>query len=240
MPVGDLVQVLADGFGVCRVGDRQDVLEQGGGQAEGDQRGPAALQIQQLRRGVFGEQLGQRAEGLAVRRLAATAVEAWAGEGDIAEHGAKDDRVLSFAAQLTAAGRTAAVPADEGGSLGGDDMLLQALLQGFALADRQANGFQLMVALLETQDLAVGEHGAIVADDPKLKVNVHGRRHAGVFRKLQGIRPPNYPPSPAQATNHRGRECHCWHPPAQIRACPIRALGSYLGCLTAKRWFGQG
>ena len=58
-----------------------------------------------------------------------------------------------------------------------------------------------MVALLETQDLAVSEHGAIVADDPKLKVNVHGRRHAGVFRKLQGIQPPNYPPSPTQATN---------------------------------------
>ena len=34
-----------------------------------------------------------------------------------------------------------------------------------------------------------------------LKVNVHGRRHAGIFRKLQGIQPPNYPPSPAQTTN---------------------------------------
>jgi hypothetical protein len=34
------------------------------------------------------------------------------------------------------------VPADEGCGLGGDDMVLQALLQGFALADRQANGFQ--------------------------------------------------------------------------------------------------
>jgi hypothetical protein len=44
-------------------------------------------------------------------------------------------------------------------------------------------------------------NGAIVADDPKLEVNVHGRRHAGVFRKLQGIQPPNYLPSPAQATN---------------------------------------
>ena len=52
-----------------------------------------------------------------------------------------------------------------------------------------------------TQDLAVSKYGAIVADDPKLKVNVHGRRHAGVFRKLQGIQPPNYLPSPAQATN---------------------------------------
>ena len=71
---------------------------------------------------------------------------------------------------------------DKGRHLSCDDMLLQAPLQGFALADRQANGFQLMVALLEMQDLAVGKHSAIVADDPKLEVNVHGRRHAGVFR----------------------------------------------------------
>ena len=69
---------------------------------------------------------------------------------------------------------------DEGCRLSCDDMLLQAPLQGLALADRQANGFQSMVALLETQDLAVGEHGAIVADDPKLKVDVHGRRHSSV------------------------------------------------------------
>jgi hypothetical protein len=33
------------------------------------------------------------------------------------------------------------VPADEGRRLGGDDLLLQALLQDFALTDRQANGF---------------------------------------------------------------------------------------------------
>jgi hypothetical protein len=92
------------------------------------------------------------------------------------------------------------VPADEGCGLGGDDMLLQALLQGFALADRQANGFQPMVALLKMQDLAVGEHSTVVADDPKLKVNVHGRRHAEVFRKLQGysrqtthLHPPRLP-----------------------------------------------
>ena len=144
----------------------QNVPEQGGGHAEGDQRGPAALQIQQLRRGVFGEQLGQRAEGLAVRWVAATAVVARARKGDIAEHGAKDDRVLSFTAQVTTAGWTTAVPIDEGRSLGGDDMLLQALLQGFTVADRQAKGFKLVVTLLEMQDLAVGEHGAIVADDP--------------------------------------------------------------------------
>jgi hypothetical protein len=89
------------------------------------------------------------------------------------------------------------VPADKGCSLGRDDMLLQASLQRLALADRQTNGFQLVVALHETQDLAVGEHGAIVADDLKLKMNVHGRRHAGVFRILLKIQRPKYPPSPA-------------------------------------------
>jgi ribose/xylose/arabinose/galactoside ABC-type transport system permease subunit len=39
---------------------------------------------------------------------------------------------------------------------------------------------------------------------------------------------------------YRGRAVHCWTPPAQIRTCPIRASGSYLGCLTAKRSLGQG
>ena len=92
------------------------------------------------------------------------------------------------------------MPADEGRRLGGDDLLLQALLQGFALADRQANGFQSMVALLETQDLAVGKYGAIVADDPKLKVNVHGRRHASgncrgdTAAKLPAFTRPGYQP----------------------------------------------
>ena len=33
----------------------------------------------------------------------------------------------------------------------------------------------------------------------------------------------------------RGRDGHCWPPPAQIRTCPIKASGSYLGCLTSKR-----
>jgi hypothetical protein len=87
-------------------------------------------------------------------------------------------KTIGYFPCCTSDGRTASVPIDKGSGLSGDDMLLQALLQGFALADRQANGFQLMVALLEIQDLPVGKHGTIVADDPKLKVNVHGRRHA--------------------------------------------------------------
>jgi hypothetical protein len=60
------------------------------------------------------------------------------------------------------------------------------LLQAFSLADRQTNGFQQVVPLYEMQDLTVGENGAIVADDSKLKVNLHSRRPAGIFRKLHG------------------------------------------------------
>jgi hypothetical protein len=91
---------------------------------------------------VLGEQLSQRAEGLVVRWLAATAVKARAGEDDSAERSAKDDRVLSRAAQPAATGRTAAVPINIGSRLGCDELLLKALLQGFALADREAKGFE--------------------------------------------------------------------------------------------------
>ncbi len=38
----------------------------------------------------------------------------------------------------------------------------------------------------------------------------------------------------------RGRDAGCPAPPAQIRTCPIRAYGSYLGYLTASRSSGQG
>jgi hypothetical protein len=103
------------------------------------------------------------------------------------------------------------VPIDEGRRLSCDDMLLQALLQGFAVADRQAEGFELMVALLEMQDLAVGEHGAIVADDPKLEVNVHGRRHAfGNRGEYSGqttrLHPPKLPTSHGSCCS-RSRRC---------------------------------
>jgi hypothetical protein len=37
-----------------------------------------------------------------------------------------------------------------------------------------------------------------------------------------------------------GRDARFRAPPGQFRASPIRALGSYLGCLTAKRTLGQG
>src|SRR5207302_8496974 len=38
----------------------------------------------------------------------------------------------------------------------------------------------------------------------------------------------------------RGRDASYLAPPAQIRTGPIRAYGSHLGCLTAKRLSGHG
>jgi hypothetical protein len=39
---------------------------------------------------------------------------------------------------------------------------------------------------------------------------------------------------------NRGRDAHYCTPPAQNRTCGIPAYGSHLGCLTRKRWDGQG
>jgi len=39
---------------------------------------------------------------------------------------------------------------------------------------------------------------------------------------------------------NRGRDAGYPAPPAQIRTGPIKASGSHLGCVTAKRIFGQG
>jgi hypothetical protein len=44
----------------------------------------------------------------------------------------------------------------------------------------------------------------------------------------------------AARSAYRGRDDHCWSPPAQIRTRPTKASGSYLGCLTSKRSSGQG
>jgi hypothetical protein len=67
-------------------------------------------------------------------------------------------------------------------ALSGDDLPLKVLLRGPALLERQVQRLEPIGALPEAEDLVVGEHDAVVADDPKLELDVHGRRHAGVFR----------------------------------------------------------
>jgi NAD(P)-dependent dehydrogenase (short-subunit alcohol dehydrogenase family) len=50
----------------------------------------------------------------------------------------------------------------------------------------------------------------------------------------------SYAATKAAVIQYRGRDGHCWPPPAQIRTRPTKASGSYLGCLTSKRTSGQG
>jgi hypothetical protein len=46
--------------------------------------------------------------------------------------------------------------------------------------------------------------------------------------------------APATSRIYRGRNADCSTPPAQIRAGPTKALGSYLECMTRNRWSGHG
>ena len=105
MANGNLVQVAANGAGVGGAADRQNFFQQLGRQAEGNQRGPFRFQIQQLRSGVLGEQLAQRAEGLTGRRLTATAVKARTVQRDDAEGGTELDptRPLGTDAEISGA-----------------------------------------------------------------------------------------------------------------------------------------
>ena len=86
-----------------------------------------------------GEQLDQRAEGLAVRRLAPTAVKAGACERNMAEHGAEDDRVLSLATQTAAAGGAAAMSIDVSRRLGFDHGTLEPAEQILGVLQAQAS-----------------------------------------------------------------------------------------------------
>src|SRR6266702_888602 len=52
--------------------------------------------------------------------------------------------------------------------------------------------------------------------------------------------PPSGPRSNRPTETSRGRDRPCGRPPAQIPACGITALGSYLGCVAAKRASGNG
>src|SRR3954447_2809384 len=107
---GNLVQVTADGRRVNSAIDRQDVLQQAGGHAVGNQRGPARLEIEQLRGGMLGEEPGQRAEALGNTGLAEAAMKTWADQRDGAESSAELDPAPPLTQQPAAAEITAPMP----------------------------------------------------------------------------------------------------------------------------------
>ena len=113
-PLGDPQHVRADGAGVDRGPDRQDVGEQPGRGGVGHERGPAGLEVEPLRRDVVREQVLERRER---RRpgpapVAPAAVEARAREADVAEERAEHDRVAALGAEALPAGRAVPVLPD--------------------------------------------------------------------------------------------------------------------------------
>ena len=66
---------------------------------------------------------------------------------------------------------------------------------------------------------------------------VSGERHTAALAKAISCRSSDRAPA---AMSGRGRDRPYGRPPAQIPACGITALGSYLGCVAAKRTSGKG
>jgi hypothetical protein len=114
-PLGHPHHVFADGGGVDRLPDGQDVSRHGGRGGIGCQRGPSGLEIEPLRRDVVGEKLVERRDGRrSVLVLAPAAMEAWAGQADRAEQGAEHDRVAALGSAPPSAAGAAAVSFDPG------------------------------------------------------------------------------------------------------------------------------
>ena len=96
----------------------------------------------------------------------------------MAERGAEDDRILSLATQTAAAGGAAAMPVDVGCRLGFDHGVLEPAEPILGVLQAQANRLDPVIALVELQDHLIPDHGIIIADDAKLKLNAQG--HAGL------------------------------------------------------------
>src|SRR6202165_2110534 len=74
----------------------------------------------------------------------------------------------------------------------------------------------------------------------KLKEQCHQAGHGTVARLLRKMDSGSKASFRRSARHFRGRDASYLAPPAQIRTGPIRAYGSHLGCLTAKRLSGHG
>ena len=69
---------------------------------------------------------------------------------------------------------------DVGRRLGFDHGVLEPAEQILGVLQTQADRLEPVTALVELQDHLIPEHGIIIADDAKLKLNAQGRRHAGL------------------------------------------------------------
>src|SRR4051794_22685390 len=155
--------------------DRQDVLQQAGGHTVGHQRGPARLEIEQLRGGMLGEEPGQRAEALGNPGLAEAAMKTWADQRDGAEGSAELDPAPPLTQKHSAAEITAPMPLQKARRLGTHHAFLDANQYGLGVGERQADRLQSVIVLVEMQDLVFADYTVVVADDPELDLDTHAR-----------------------------------------------------------------
>ena len=179
----DLVQVVANSRCVGPGIDRQHVLQQAGCQVIGHQRGPAGLQVEQLRGDMLGKQPSQRAEGLAPCWLAGAAVKAWADQGNGAERSAEQKAAASFALKVPTTLLAVSMPRQE--TRRRNEAYLRTGQHGLGLVKRQADLLELVIALVEAGDHVIAEHVFIIADDPDLDLNSHGLSQGSMADKLQ-------------------------------------------------------
>jgi hypothetical protein len=71
------------------------------------------------------------------------------------------------------------MPIDVGCRLGLDHGTLEPAEQILGVLQAQANRLEPVIALVELQDHLIPDHGVIIADNAKLKLNAQG--HAGWF-----------------------------------------------------------
>src|SRR4051794_33503883 len=155
----NLVQVVANSRCIGSDIDRQHVLQQAGCQAEGHQRCPAGLEVEQLRGGMLGKQPSQRAEGLATCWLAGAAVKAWADQGNGAERSAEQKAAASFALKVPTTLLAVSMPRQETRRLGRNEAYLRTGQHALRLVKRQADLLELVIALVEAGNHLIAEHG---------------------------------------------------------------------------------
>jgi hypothetical protein len=62
--------------------------------------------------------------------------------------------------------------------------VLEPAEQILGVLQAQADCLEPVTGLVQLQDHLIPDHGVIIADDAKLKLNVQGRRHAGLSTNL--------------------------------------------------------
>ena len=124
-------------------------------------------------------------ESLARCRLAGAAVNAWADQGDGAERGAEHKATASFALKVPTTLLAVSMSRQETRRLGRNETYLRTGQYGLGLLKRQADLFELVIALVKAGDHVLAEHGVIIADDPDLDLNSHRHSESSMADKLQ-------------------------------------------------------